>query len=109
MIMPPMGNRNTTRHQATLCRGGRLDLRTSTVGARMSAGCKARGDRKGGRTEDDDIEDQDDETEKAADAGDVVVEGAAGGIDGVRGDEGGQAELEDEVGEGVHDEVREAG
>lgn len=52
--------------------------------------------------EDEDVEDQHDEAEEAADAGGVVVEGAAGRLDGRGAGECRKAELEEDVGEGMH-------
>lgn len=98
-----MGKKKTTRHQASLCRGGRFDLRTSTATARQYTAKQWTGH--GGisvRTEDEDVEDQHDEAEEAADAGGVVVEGAAGRLDGRGAGECRKAELEEDVGEGMH-------
>jgi hypothetical protein len=70
MTIPRIGSRNTTRHHRTFDAGGRLDFRTST-GRR---GKSARGYSAGpgllrgivARTDDNDVQDQDNEAQNSA-------------------------------------------
>ena len=67
MIMPPMGNRKTSRHHRTLAPTPRFDCRTSTVvQVSLCPGPTLSRRRQRRLTEDDDIENEDDESDDTA-------------------------------------------
>lgn len=94
-----MGKKKTSSDQRSLCRGGRVDLITSTVLCQLFSFLREGGGGEGGgRTKHDNVENQDNQPEDAAARAILPRVAGRGGGDVARG-EGGREGCEEEVGE----------
>lgn len=94
MIRPPMGKKKTSSDQRSLCRGGRVDLITSTI--LCVSFFPFAGGGGGARTKHDNVENQDNQPENAAARAILPRVAGRGGGDVARG-EGGRKSCEEEV------------